>query len=71
MSLPRFTAETSLYKSNVTYQLDSSCGKVLTQGVTPQSPPPDLQEIRCRYGCRTAFTKHRNVSRLQECLNEC
>jgi hypothetical protein len=46
MSLPGFTAETSLYKSSVTYQLDSSCGKVLTQGVTPQFPL-NLPEVRC------------------------
>jgi hypothetical protein len=70
MSLPGFTAETSLYKSNVTYQLDSSCGKVLTQGVTPQFPF-DWAEVHCRFACYSGFNRDRNVSRLQECLNEC
>jgi hypothetical protein len=70
MSLPGFTAETSLYKSNVTYQLDFSCGKVLTQGVTPQFPS-DWAEVRCRFACYSGFNSHRNASLLRECLNEC
>lgn len=70
MSLPGFTAETSLYKSNVTYQLDSSRGKVLTQGVTPQFPS-NWPEVRCRGACYRSFNSHGNVSRLRECLNEC
>jgi hypothetical protein len=70
MSLPGFTAETSLYKSNMTYQLDSSCGKVLTQGVTPQFPL-NLPEVRCRSACYGRFRNDENASRLEECLNKC
>jgi hypothetical protein len=70
MSLPGFTAETSLYKSNVTYQLDSSCGKVLTPGVTPQFPL-NLPEVRCRSACYRGFRNGNDVNRLRECLNEC
>lgn len=68
MNMPGFTAETSLYKSNATYQLDSSCGKVLMQDVTLQFPL-NWPEVRCRVACYGRFRN--NDNRLRECLNEC
>jgi hypothetical protein len=68
MSLPKFTAEASLYKSNVTYQLEFS-ERTSMESVIP-SRPIDPVPVLCRISCFRRFGTYSNA-RLDECLLDC
>jgi hypothetical protein len=68
MTLPGFSAADSLYKSIMTYQLNSSDGKVSVRSVIP-SLSDNWPEVRCRVNC---FSRYRNnPALLSECLSDC
>jgi hypothetical protein len=68
MSLPKFTAEASLYKSNMSYSVVSSQGTISTLAIIPQMGT----EPQGCYGCRTrCFNKYRSGLRLEDCLDNC
>jgi hypothetical protein len=68
MSLPKFTAEASLYKSNTSYSVVTSEGTNSTLAITPQI---GTSPYGC-YGCRTrCFNKYGDGIRLEDCLDSC
>jgi hypothetical protein len=70
MTLPKFTAEASLYKSNTPYS-------VVSQGITstlaiviPQmSPYPGCPG--CRFRCYINYRNNSDLNQLTYCLDDC
>lgn len=71
MTLPEFTAEASLYKSSVTYHLDSTLEKTLLSGVilSRRGDDEDTLELLCEKYCYRNFRG--NTYLLSECLSNC
>jgi hypothetical protein len=68
MSLPKFTAEASLYKSNTSYSVVTSEGTTSTLAIIPQIGPEPPGCYACRGRC---FNKYRGGIRLEDCLDKC
>lgn len=71
MSLPKFTAEASLYKSNTSYSVVSSQGTTSTLAIIiPQmSPYPGCPG--CRFRCYLNYRNNSNLNQLIDCLDSC
>jgi len=71
MNIPEFTAEASLYKSNMSYRAFPSQGTFSTLAIMPQVAPPIIKGCyTCRSNCYTRAA-YRNNLILEDCLDSC